>query len=65
MDEDFEIESPCVSLCRMEPETGLCEGCGRSREEIRAWKLADNAEKIAILNRAAMRRAQKAAEGIS
>lgn len=57
----FEIESPCVSQCGINPETGTCSGCGRTLDEIRAWKLADDAEKIAILNALAQRRALAAA----
>lgn len=31
------IESPCVKICVVEPETGFCIGCGRTRAEIGAW----------------------------
>jgi predicted Fe-S protein YdhL (DUF1289 family) len=48
-----------VSQCGLD-EKGICQGCGRSVDEIRAWKLADDAEKIAILNSAARRRAEAA-----
>lgn len=30
-------DSPCVGLCRVEPTTGLCEGCLRSLDEIAGW----------------------------
>ncbi|MCR6629075.1 MAG: DUF1289 domain-containing protein [Magnetospirillum sp.] len=53
----MEIESPCISLCRMDAETGTCEGCGRTLDEIRAWKLADDDGKLAILAAMARRRA--------
>lgn len=56
----FEIESPCVSQCGLGPDN-ICTGCGRTLDEIRAWKLADDAEKLAILNAMAQRRAQAAA----
>lgn len=56
----FEIESPCVSQCGLDQETGICNGCGRTIDEIRAWKLADDGEKIAILNALARRRAEAA-----
>ncbi|HLO77143.1 MAG TPA: DUF1289 domain-containing protein [Magnetospirillum sp.] len=56
----FEIESPCVSQCGLDPETGICQGCGRTVDEIRAWKLADDGEKLAILDAMARRRAQAA-----
>jgi len=31
------IESPCVKLCVVEPESRLCIGCLRSIDEIAAW----------------------------
>jgi predicted Fe-S protein YdhL (DUF1289 family) len=33
----FDIETPCVKVCVVEPETGFCIGCGRTRGEIAAW----------------------------
>jgi predicted Fe-S protein YdhL (DUF1289 family) len=50
------IDSPCISLCQIDPETGTCEGCGRTLDEIRAWKLAEDGEKAQILERVAGRR---------
>lgn len=32
-----EIQSPCVKLCVMEPDSGFCMGCGRTRDEIASW----------------------------
>lgn len=32
-----EIESPCVNVCVIHPETRLCTGCARSIDEIGAW----------------------------
>ncbi|MEL6566315.1 MAG: DUF1289 domain-containing protein [Pseudomonadota bacterium] len=32
-----EIESPCVKICVIHPETRLCTGCARSIEEIGGW----------------------------
>lgn len=32
-----EIESPCVNICVIHPETRLCTGCARSIDEIGAW----------------------------
>lgn len=31
------IETPCVKICVVDPETGFCIGCGRTRNEIGAW----------------------------
>jgi predicted Fe-S protein YdhL (DUF1289 family) len=32
-----EIDSPCVRICMLHPDTGLCIGCKRSRDEIAIW----------------------------
>ena len=31
------VSSPCIRVCMLDPETGLCEGCGRTRDEIAGW----------------------------
>tara|TARA_B100001769_G_scaffold226177_1_gene187453 strand:- start:272 stop:523 length:252 start_codon:yes stop_codon:yes gene_type:complete len=33
------IISPCISICKTDPVTGYCYGCGRSNEEKKIWKL--------------------------
>ena len=35
----FMIVSPCISICKTDPVTGFCYGCGRSNEEKKIWKL--------------------------
>jgi uncharacterized protein len=32
-----DIETPCIKICVVEPETGFCIGCGRTRDEIAGW----------------------------
>ncbi len=32
-----DIESPCIKVCAVDGETGLCLGCGRSLKEIGGW----------------------------
>lgn len=32
-----EIESPCVKVCVVHPESRLCTGCLRTIDEIGAW----------------------------
>jgi uncharacterized protein len=32
------IISPCVSICKTDPLTGYCYGCGRDNEEKKMWK---------------------------
>ena len=35
------IISPCISICKTDPQTGYCYGCGRDNEEKKLWKLKD------------------------
>ena len=30
--------SPCISICKTDPVTGYCYGCGRSKEDKIKWK---------------------------
>jgi uncharacterized protein len=32
-----DISTPCIRICILNPETGLCEGCGRTLEELARW----------------------------
>ena len=43
------VASPCVSICRMDPGTALCEGCLRTIDEIAQWSSLSDAGKRAIL----------------
>ena len=32
------IISPCISICKTDPISGYCYGCGRSNEDKQMWK---------------------------
>ena len=32
------IISPCISVCKTDPVSGFCYGCGRTDEEKNIWK---------------------------
>ena len=32
------VISPCISICKTDPVTGFCYGCGRNNEEKATWK---------------------------
>ena len=32
------IVSPCISICKTDPDTGYCYGCGRTDDEKVKWK---------------------------
>ena len=42
------VPSPCISVCRIDPATGWCEGCLRTIDEIAHWGLFDDGEKRAV-----------------
>lgn len=39
------VPSPCVSVCRMDADTGLCAGCLRTLNEIAAWSTMPESDK--------------------
>ena len=40
-----DVASPCVSVCRMDTGSGLCEGCLRTLDEIAQWSRMDDASR--------------------
>ena len=38
------IVSPCISICKTDPVTGYCYGCGRNNEEKRTWKIEETTD---------------------
>jgi len=38
------IISPCISICKTDPQTGFCYGCGRNNEEKKLWKLENTSD---------------------
>ena len=38
------IVSPCISICKTDPTTGYCYGCGRSNEEKKLWKTENTSD---------------------
>ncbi|WP_420431650.1 DUF1289 domain-containing protein [Hyphobacterium sp.] len=42
------IWSPCVKVCFVDPEAGLCVGCFRSLEELSQWTCYTDEERAAI-----------------
>jgi uncharacterized protein len=44
-----DIETPCIKVCVIDPETGFCLGCGRTRGEIGSWLALSSAERRQIM----------------
>ena len=38
------IISPCISICKTDPTTRYCYGCGRNNEEKKTWKLEETTD---------------------
>ena len=51
------VASPCIDVCRMDAQSGLCEGCLRTIDEIAGWAAAPDEQKLFILAAVAQRRA--------
>jgi predicted Fe-S protein YdhL (DUF1289 family) len=49
------VPSPCISVCRMDPDSGLCLGCLRTIDEIIAWSRLPEAGKQAVWGEIAQR----------
>lgn len=32
-----EIQSPCIGVCAVDENSGFCQGCYRTLDEIKAW----------------------------
>ncbi|MCQ4309888.1 DUF1289 domain-containing protein [Pseudomonas stutzeri] len=46
-------KNPCISICKLKDD--ICIGCGRSRDEMKAWKGMKNKERNAVNELAAER----------
>ena len=50
------MESPCIKVCAIDPATGLCAGCFRSRGEIAGWTAMTDTERRRIMDELPARR---------
>ncbi|MEO7253613.1 MAG: DUF1289 domain-containing protein [Casimicrobium sp.] len=53
-----DVPSPCVQICIIEPEDGLCVGCARTLDEIAGWGVMSNEARRAVVRSLSLRRAQ-------
>ncbi len=54
--ESTQPTSPCINVCRIDEQRGICEGCHRTLDEIARWARYSDAEKRAVLARLPARR---------
>jgi predicted Fe-S protein YdhL (DUF1289 family) len=43
------IATPCIKVCVVDGESGLCMGCYRTLQEVAGWARMDDAERAAIM----------------
>ena len=48
--------SPCISICRTDPITGYCYGCGRSNDDKIKWKDSNTTDEWRIDNLESIRK---------
>jgi len=49
--ESVHVPSPCISVCVVNPVTGLCEGCLRNLVEVAAWGQMPSAQQREVWQR--------------
>ena len=53
-----QLASPCISICQINPQTGNCSGCYRTRKEIARWSSMSIDEQKQLLEELGERRAE-------
>jgi predicted Fe-S protein YdhL (DUF1289 family) len=43
------VISPCIKVCQMDPQRGVCLGCCRTLDEIARWGSMEDSEKILVM----------------
>ena len=56
------IKTPCIQVCAIDDESGLCLGCFRTLGEIAGWSRLTAAERDRVMDEAPARRGQIAPE---
>jgi predicted Fe-S protein YdhL (DUF1289 family) len=57
------VLSPCTKVCVLDPDSGYCLGCWRTRAEIAAWSSLSGDERRRIMSGLAGRRIEAASGG--
>ena len=43
------VDTPCIRICLLHPEAGLCIGCYRTADEIAAWSRLTREARLALM----------------
>ncbi|MCV0429913.1 MAG: DUF1289 domain-containing protein [Roseibium sp.] len=44
------MKSPCINICQIDHESGLCTGCLRTLDEIAGWAAFSDDERAEVLS---------------
>jgi predicted Fe-S protein YdhL (DUF1289 family) len=53
-----DVETPCISVCQLDPALRQCVGCGRTIDEIGRWSRMTPVERRAVMAQLPVRLAQ-------
>jgi predicted Fe-S protein YdhL (DUF1289 family) len=59
------IASPCIQVCVVDGESGLCLGCHRTLSEVAGWTRFSDAERAALMAELPNRRSRISPEKLS
>ena len=54
-----QVPSPCISVCVMDADSGVCLGCVRTLDEIASWSVLDASAKRRVLSALPARKAAR------
>lgn len=43
--------TPCISICKIDPDTKKCQGCSRTIEQIRDWMKYSDEERMKVMKK--------------
>lgn len=43
--------TPCISICKIDRQTKVCQGCGRTNEEIKMWSKYTDEQRMEVMRR--------------
>ncbi|MFL9868612.1 DUF1289 domain-containing protein [Paraburkholderia fungorum] len=56
------VPSPCIDICKIDGNTGLCVGCLRTRDEIRGWKNLPDELRMQMIGELSRRKSERETE---
>lgn len=57
------VASPCINVCTIDEDSGLCLGCARNIREVARWKRLSDEERRQVINQLPERKRKMRAAG--